>query len=325
MEINVISYVAELAQTGISPCLPALFSESQRSQERFFEFFTSNIRNPNTREAYYRAALRFSLWCERAALSLASIKPFHVAAYIEQMGKTHSKPSVKQHLAAVRALFDWMVVGQQMELNPAHSVRGPRYSVRKGKTPLITVAEYRIIIESIEPTSAVGLRDRALMATMFNTFGRITAALSMNVEDYFVEGQRSWLRLQEKGGKEHVVLANRSLEMHMGAYITGAALSSSPGGPLFRSSPGRTGVLSPLRLDRGDALTLVQRRAAAAGIKTKVCNHSFRAGGLTNYMLNGGRLEIAQKMAGHESIKTTSIYDRRADVITAEEVERIGL
>ena len=70
---------------------------------------------------------------------------------------------------------------------------------------------------------------------------------------------------------------------------------------------------------------MIRRRAKAAGIKTKIGNHTFRATGLTAYLKNGGKLETAQHMAGHESPRTTSLYDRRSDDVSLDEVERIGI
>jgi site-specific recombinase XerC len=124
-----------------------------------------------------------------------------VAAYIEELGRTHSKPTVKQHLAGIRMLFDWLVLGQVMPLNPAHAVRGPRHSVRKGKTSVLSAEEMRTLLDSIDATTPIGLRDRALIALMGYTFARIGAVLAMKVEEYFIRQHRGWVRLHEKGDK----------------------------------------------------------------------------------------------------------------------------
>jgi integrase/recombinase XerD len=116
--------------------------------------------------------------------------------------KQNSKPTVKQRLAALRLLFDWMVVGQVLPVNPAHAVRGPKHSQRRGKTPVLQADEALILIDAIDTTSLPGLRDRALIGLM-DTFSRVGAAVAMKVEDYFVQGRRGWVRLHDKGGKEH--------------------------------------------------------------------------------------------------------------------------
>jgi integrase/recombinase XerD len=200
--------------------LPALFLASAKASERFWEFFAANIRNKNTRRAYYRAACRFSDWCEgRDLFDLAMVKPMYVAAFIEKLQATHSKPTVKQHLAALRMLFDWLVVGHIMELNPAHSVRGPKHVVKKGKTPVLMADEARVLLDSIDTSTVVGLRDRAIIALMAYTFARVGAATAMKVEDYFVQGRRSQIRLYEKGGKVITVPAHHNLDEYLEAYI----------------------------------------------------------------------------------------------------------
>ena len=124
--------------------LPALIAEAgDGAARRFFEFFTANIRNPNTRAAYAQAVAQFLRWCEDRRLSLKSIEPITVAAYVEQLQATHAPPSVKQHLAAVRMLFDWLVTGQIVPVNPAASVRGPKHVVKKGKTPVLSAEDAR--------------------------------------------------------------------------------------------------------------------------------------------------------------------------------------
>ena len=102
-------------------------------------------------------------------------------------------------------LFDWLVTGHIMEMNPAHSVRGPKYVVKRGKTPVLTNDEARALLDSIDASTLKGLRDRALIGVMVYTFARVNAVISMKVKDYYTQGRRGWIRLHEKGGKEHDV------------------------------------------------------------------------------------------------------------------------
>jgi len=167
---------------------------------RFLEFFASTLRNPHTRRAYARAVTDFLAWCESHAVpSIAAVQPLHVAAWIEGQTRERSAPTVKQQLAAIRHVFDWLVMGQVVPLNPAASVRGPAHSVRQGKTPVLGPAEARTLLDSIDVSTPIGLRDRALIALMVYSFGRIGAALAMRVEDVFVQNRRLWVRLREKG------------------------------------------------------------------------------------------------------------------------------
>jgi integrase len=315
---------AELVMTDAR--LPTLFLADAKATERFWEFFAVNIRNKNTRRAYYKAACRFSVWCEgRGIFDLAKVRPIDVAAFVEELQGTHSKPTVKQHLAALRMLFDWLVVGHTLNVNPAHAVRGPKHVVKKGKTPVLTADEARILLDSIDTSSVMGLRDRALIALMAYTFARVGAALSMKVEDYFIQGRRGWVRLHEKGGKRHEVPAHHNLDEYIEAYIKTAGLQGDPKGLLFRTVAGKTGRLTALPLSQADAYRMIRRRAKAAGIRTKIGNHTFRATGITAYLKNGGKLEIAQQIAAHESSRTTGLYDRRDDDVSLDEVERIGI
>jgi len=304
--------------------LPALFAPDADAGRRFIEFFTANIRNPHTRRAYARAAVEFASWCEAGDLrELRDIEPVHIAAYIEALQRRLSAPSVKQHLAAIRMLFDWLVVGQIIAVNPASPVRGPKHSVKKGKTAVLSAEEARKLLDSIPPASHVGLRDRALIALMVYTFARIGAALKMRVEDVYAQKLRTWVRLHEKGGKRHEMPCHHNLEKYLHAYLEETGLSRLPKAYLFPTSNRRTGVLSERPMSQSDAYRMIRRRAADAKIKTKVGNHSFRATGITEYLRNGGRREIAQQMANHESARTTGLYDRRDDDVSLDEVERI--
>ena len=312
-------------QPANGPIIPTLIAAAgERACIRFLEFFASTIRNPHTRRAYARAVTDFLAWCEKHGVpSVAAIQPLHVAAWIEGQTRERSAPTVKQQLAAVRHLFDWLVMGQAVPVNPATSVRGPAHSVRKGKTPVLDPAEARTLLDSIDVGTPIGLRDRALIALMVYSFGRIGAALGMRVEDVFVQNRRLWVRLREKGGKRHEVPCHHSLDEYLHAYLGGAGIADDAKGPLFRTIGRGTGRLTRTPLPQANAYAMVRRRAAAAGIKTRIGNHSFRATGITAYLRNGGTLEHAAAMANHASTRTTQLYDRRRDAISLDEVERI--
>jgi site-specific recombinase XerD len=307
--------------------LPALVTAAgDRAGVRFLEFFAANIRNPHTRRAYARATNDFLAWCDDAGVaSIAEVQPLHVATWIEMQGRIVSAPSVKQQLAALRHLFDWLVVGQIVPHNPASSVRGPSHVVKSGKTPLLDAAEARALLASIDVTTQVGLRDRALIALMVYSFARAGAALGMKVEDVFTQKRRLWVRLREKGGKRHEMPCHHNLEEYLTAYLDGAGLRDDPKGPLFRTIGRGTKLLTRTRLPQPNAYAMIGRRAAAAGIATKIGNHSFRATGITAYLKNGGSLEKAAAMANHSSTRTTQLYDRRQDEMSLDEVERIGI
>ena len=307
----------------IMESVPTIFAAAgQQAAWKFIEFFTANIRNVNTRAAYAQAVRQFSAWCDLHKLQLSQLTPFLVSAYIEDLGKTREKPTVKQHLAGIRMLFDWLVVGQVMPSNPASSVRGPKHSVKRGKTPVLTPDEARQLLDSIETESISGLRDRAIIGMMVFSFARVSAVAAMDVEDFFPQGRRYWFRLHEKGGKRHEVPAHHNAEEYMEAYIGAAGIGNATGTPLFRSLDRRR-CLSERRLSRRQLLGMVKRRARQAGIATSTCCHTFRATGITAYLLAGGTIERAAAIANHESTRTTQLYNRVDDAISLDEIERI--
>ena len=272
--------------------LPTLIAaDGDRARLRFMEFFAVTIRNPHTRRAYARAASNFLAWCEMCGVvSLAGVQPLHVAAWIEQLGTTLSAPSVKQQLAAVRHLFDWLVTGQIVPTNPASSVRGPAHSVRRGKTPVLSPAEARALIDAIDVATHAGLRDRALIGLMVYSFARVGAALTMKVEDAFIQNRRLWVRLHEKGGKRHEMPCHHNLEEYLHLYIESCGLEATRKAPLFQTIRRGTGRLSGDPMDQATAWAMVRRRAHKAGIETEIGNHTFRATGITAYLKNGGTL-----------------------------------
>jgi integrase/recombinase XerD len=307
--------------------LPVLIGRAgDRAARRFIEFFTVNIRNRNTRAAYARAAAVFLRWCEGQGITrLQNVKPVHVSTYVEQLAREMSPPSVKQHLACIRMLFDWLVTGQVIPSNPAHSVRGPRHSVSKGITPVLSSEEATALLSGMDVSSVVGLRDRAIIAVMTYTFARVGAVVALTVEDYYAQKKRWWLRLREKNGKVNEMPCHHKLEAYLDAYIDAAGIEDDRKGPLFRAAIGKTKKLGEGAISRTDVWYMVRRRASDAGIETAIGCHTFRATGITDYLTNGGRIEVAQRMAGHSNAKTTGLYDRRNDDISVGEVERIGI
>jgi integrase/recombinase XerD len=302
--------------------LPALITAAgERTAWRFVEFFTATLHNPHTREAYARAVGRFLAWCEgRELRDLRVLTPVVVAAYIEQL--PGSKPTVKQHLAAIQQCFDWLVTGGVLEVNPAASVRGPTYVIKRGKTPVLDTAQSRALLEAIDTDTIVGLRDRALIGVMVYSFARVSAVIGMHVEDYYPNGKRWWFRLHEKGGKFHEVPAHHKAEEFVDAYVKAAGLTADPKGPLFRTE-NRARQLTRRPMHRNDAIRTIKRRGRGVNLPPGICCHTFRATGITAYLENGGTIEHAQAIAAHESPRTTKLYDRSGDAITLDEIERI--
>lgn len=318
--------ISDLPAALSTPMRALVAATGDRATLRVLEFFAGRIRNPHTRRAYARAVADFLAWCGAAGVpDLPRIQPLHVATWVEQLSRDHAAPTVKQRLAAVRHLFDWLVTGQVVPTNPAAAVRGPRHAVRVGKTPVLDPAEARRLMDAINPTTPVGLRDRALIGLMVYGFARVGAAVAMRVEDVYPQNRRLWVRLNEKGGKAHALPCHHRLEEDLAAYLDGCGLRADPKGWLFRTIGRGTGRLTERPLPQANVHAMIRRRAAAAGIATPIGCHSFRATGITAYLAGGGTLETAAALANHASTRTTQLYDRRHDVVSLAEVERIRI
>lgn len=331
-----------VVRTGVE--LPAVLEASgPKAQRRAFEFLGATIRNDNTRKAYIRALASFFSFLEDQGLQrVQDVGPLDVAAYLETLKADRvAVATQKQHMAAIRMLLDYMVTGGVLEFNPALSVKAPRQSVRKGKTPVLTADEAGELLRSIVPDAVdgddaeereraeyrrlVALRDRALIGVMVFTFSRVSAACGMNVGDLFHQQRRLWVRLHEKGDKFHEMPCHHTVEAYLVEYVEAAGLKGADKAPLFQSIDKYTRTLSGKRFTRVKAWEMVQRRAKDAGMSTEVCNHTFRGTGITAYLENGGTLEKARQMAAHASTRTTQLYDRREDRVTLDEVVKINI
>lgn len=330
----------DLVTTGPLPGsalpVPAIIADAgDKASEHFLEFFAATIRNKNTRAAYVQAIAQFFRWCHQYKLKLATIRPLHVSAYIEQ--KPLTAPSVKQHLAALRGLFNWLVIKQVVPENPALFVKGPKFSRQIGITPILEAKQMRDLLDAIpiirtvtiakkhgggnrEVTDVKGLRDRVIIAIMAYTFARVSAVAGLKRSDYRLEGKRARLRLVEKGSKETLVWLHHEAEEYLDAYLAAAAIEEQDA-PVFQTLT-KAHRLTGDTLSRRDVLRIVKERCGAAGLPETICNHTFRGTGITVFLQNGGALEAAQEMANHSDPRTTKLYDRRKDLATLGEIER---
>ena len=247
-----------------------------------------------------------------------------VAAYIEKIGGEMARPNVKQVLAGIRQMFDYLVTGGILQVNPAASVRGPKYVIKRGKTPVLSAEQARQPLDAIDCGKPIGLRDRALIGLMVFSFARVGAANTLRVGDYFENEQRWWLRLHEKGGKRHEVPCHHALAQYLDGWINAAGFGDDKKAWLF-CSIGKGNRLTKKRMDTYDVLRMIKRRPKEAGLPYSTCCHTFRATGITTYLKHGGTLEHAQQIAAHESPRTTKLYDRTRDQVSVDEIERIEI
>ena len=179
-----------------------------------------------------------------------------MTTWVEGLQQRHGASAVKQQLAAMRMLFDWLITGQVVAVNPGAAVRGPGHAVKTGKTPVLVGADWRKLIDAIQTGTVCDLRDRTLIATLAYAFARIGAALAMRVEEDVRPQGAGWeLRLHKKGGKQHAMPCRHALADALHAYIEAAGIAADRKGILFRTGSGR----------RGDALSDRTMRQSDAG------------------------------------------------------------
>jgi len=304
---------------------PALVArKGKKARSAFRDFFLARYPNENTREAYARAVACFLTWLEaRGVPDLDYVEPSMVGLYLDELAARYKTRTVKQHLSAIRMCFDHLTREGILPTNPAIHVRGPKLKVVKGVTPVLEDSQVLDLFESIDTSTIVGLRDRALIGIMLFTWARVSAVCGLHVRDYHQGTRKTQLFLGEKGGREHRVILHHKAEEFLDAYLVAAGIAGERESFLFRSID-RARRLTDRPLSRMDVLAMVKRRGKRAGIAPeRVCNHSFRATGITNYMEHGGRIDVAKEMAGHADERTTGLYDRSTEKVTKEEVERI--
>ncbi len=207
------------------------------------------------------AISQFLEWCESRKLELHTLEPIIIAAYIEELGQRRSPTTVKQNLAAIRMLMDYLVVGQVLPFNPAAAVRGPKHVVKVGKTPVLFEDDARKLFEAIDASHVVGLRDRAMIGVMIYSFARVGAVVAMRVKDYYTQGHRAWFVLHEKGGRHHRVPAHHKAVEYLDAYVEAAGIAKEGSSKLFRTARGKTRELTDRGMTQSDALRMTKRRA----------------------------------------------------------------
>jgi integrase/recombinase XerD len=335
-EITMIS--PSSAQLAVpSSLLPRCIAEAgEAATFAWEEFFTAGIPNLHTRTAYERAVRRFLDWLAPQQVPLTKITPGMVGKYFDQHGG--STPTKKLHLAAIRGLFDKLVTRHVMMLNPAASVRGPRYEVVEGKTPEISPEQARTLIASIKISKKknpeteeqvilpVGLRDRAIIATLIYTAARAGAVAKLRLRDLTHDGTQYLLRFQEKGGKSREIPVRHDLQGCILNYLAAACLADAHrDSPLFRSADRRTGKLTEAAITGQDICRMVKRRLKDAGLPTQYSPHSFRVATITDLLIQGAALEDVQFLAGHSDCRTTRLYDRRHKQVTRKIVDKISI
>lgn len=298
-------------------------SERQKTAEALVDLLEGEIVNLNTRQAYKIAWRDFFAFCSESNLTLDLVRPRH----FELWRKRHpgSVATKRQHMAAIRRLFDCLLEKGVVELNPAARARVPPLKRDKAHTPIFETDEMRDFLDGIKRISLIDIRDKALFSTMFYTWARVSAVVALTVDDYFLRKGDRWLRLQEKRGKIHEVPVHEEARKAIDDWLKAAEIGGRPLCPLFPAFCRSRELFEPRPMTRINVWKLVKSRARAIGLEKLIGCHSFRATGLTEYMNAGGQLDIAQGIAGHAQLSTTKLYDRSQDRVTIAEIQRVSL
>lgn len=321
----VIASSGTVAAATASPALPGLVERAGGAAcFAWDEFFYAEHHNAHTQKAYLRAVWRFLAWCEGQGAELAAITPGMVGQYLVGLGGSAAKKNLA--LAALRGFFDRLVNRHVVILNPAASVKGVKDTVVEGKTPEISIDQARTLLASVDTRHVVGLRDRAILATLAYTACRAGAVAKLRLQDFQDDGTQYLLRIQEEGGKSREIPVRHDLEGYIRAYLAAAGIEGeNKKSPLFRASNGRTKKLSMGPLTSKRICELVKRRLKDAGLPSRISPHSFRVTAITDLLTQGVPLEDVQYLAGHAEPRTTGLYDRRQKRVTRNIVERISI
>jgi len=288
------------------------------------EFIYGKIRNPHTRAAYERAIRQFLSHCEGLNKELPTVSPRDVGSYLDE--QDYAPATKKLHLSAIRHFFDTLVTRHVIMLNPAHSVRGERLQVVEGKTPEIMLPQARKLVQSLDTSHVVGLRDRAIIAIMIYTAARVGAVAALRRGDFYDLGDQHCLRFNEKGGKSREIPVRHDLRQFIGDYLAAGEMDySDKSKPLFRTTIRKTKKLTQNPMTAGDMARMVKRRMRDADLPPRLSPHSFRVTTITDLLSQGVPLEDVQNLAGHADPRTTRLYDRRKRKVTRNIVERISV
>jgi integrase/recombinase XerD len=296
-------------------------SKREKIKETLLNILEGRIQNPNTRNAYKVAWRRFFEFCSIYKLELDRVKPYHFGLFLKR--HDGSVASQRQHLAAIRLLFDHLLEQGVVESNPAARAKPPRLQRETSHTPVFDKDEITVFLAAIKPQSPLDIRDKALFSVLAYSWARVSAVAALKVGDYYQREGQYWLKFHEKRGKIHEVPVHSKAKGAVDQWLRASGLGVQPSAPLFPAFAEDKKTIQLRHMDRRTIWWLVKARAKASGITKPVCCHSFRATGITEYMNYGGTLDIAQRIAGHAQLSTTKIYDHSQDRLTVAEIERV--
>jgi len=310
---------------------PPVIEEAGSNARFAYEEFFTTLDSPHTIDAYRRDLHRFLSHVHKLGLLLHQVTPKLVRAYIDNLTPVRpadpplSAPTKKRVLAAIRRFFDFAVTRHAIPLNPALSVRGPKHRAVEGKTPQISVTQARTLLGSIDTANVIGLRDRAIIATLVYTGARVGAVAKLTLLNFYNDGDQWCFRFDEKGGKSREIPCRGDLQRLIREYVNAGKFADEKAGPIFRSAVRRERKLTIRAMTANDMCRMVKRRLKKAGLSLRISPHSFRVTVATDLLSQNVPLEDVQYLLGHADARTTKLYDRRRRQVTRNIVERISV
>ncbi|HWS26304.1 MAG TPA: tyrosine-type recombinase/integrase [Xanthomonadales bacterium] len=296
---------------------PVAATQSSACLEGAQEFLLLRLPNANTRLTYTAACGAFVRWALGQSVTIEAVRPVHIAAYAHQLAQRLAPMSVAVHLTAIRRMYGWLVERQLLASNPAAATRSARRIVHSGSTPALTPAEVAQLFARFREDRPHDLRDRALISLMLYGFLRISAVLALRREDVDLLAGPALVQVLEKGGMLRSIPLHARAHADLVAYL--AKVPRARGELLFGPLSGKRSTAPGKPMRREQVYAMIRRRLSKAGIDRVAGCHAFRTTGITRFLAQGGRIEVAAHLAGHVSLRTTQLYDRRQrDAAAAE-------
>jgi site-specific recombinase XerD len=278
------------------------------------ELWLAGQLSPHTRRAYRQDVADFVRSMNvRSAEELRHVGRAAVIAWQNQMRERGDMPrTIRRRLSALSSLFEHLVAHRAADANPVRDIKRPRVNRRHGVTRAFSAGEARRLLDSPEPGSLEGLRDRAILSVGLQAGPRRAEIAGLRVRDFHTNAGYRSLHFIRKGGEDLSLAIHPQTAQRIEAYLSAAGHGDDLDGPLFRPTRRASGDPSPRRHLHPEAIDRVLRKhAALAGLDRGYTAHSMRATFITTALGNGASLEDVQRDVGHADPSTTKLYDRR--------------
>ena len=251
--------------------------------------------SPNTVASYCSDIQKF---LSVSGVDADKVLPDDILQYISSLENV-SERSQARLLSALRSFFDWMQIEGYMTENPCDRVDMPKLGVYLPS--VLSVQEVEDIINSIDRTDWIGLRDKAILEVLYGCGLRVSEAVSLKISGLYLD--EGFIRIIGKGNKERLIPLGDMACSAVRAYLD---VRPQPGDSdsddlLFLNRFGKS-------FSRVSMFKLIKKQALVAGINKEISPHTFRHSFATHLVENGADLRVVQEMLGHESITTTEIY-----------------